>query len=88
VVQCGTLVKCACAWIFDIGVRKGEPVSRSALICSMHCKRVLLALADSQSVSHSDQFGQGLRLHLTHDLSAMDTDGDFACAEFSRDLFA
>jgi hypothetical protein len=37
-------------------------------------------LADSQSVSHSYQFRQGLGLHLTHDLPAMDANRDFACA--------
>ena len=40
-----------------------------------------------QFLCHSDQLGQRSRIHFLHHLAAMDLDGDFAGAQFARDLF-
>ena len=35
-----------------------------------------------QFLSHSNQIGQGFRLHLMHDVSALNFDGNLASSEF------
>ncbi len=40
-----------------------------------------------QFFEHSDQVGDGFRLHFMHHLAAVKFDGRFADAEFERDLF-
>src|ERR1700730_12242923 len=42
---------------------------------------------DSQSFGHSDKLSERSRLHLLHDVTAMDLDSFFRCTQFVRDLF-
>src|ERR1700688_4726781 len=49
---------------------------------STQCIELLLAGWTHKFCCHSDQFSQGLSLHLTHDMPALDLHSDFARSQF------
>ena len=46
-----------------------------------------LGQGEGELLCHPDEIGQRRRLHLPHDLAAMDLDGFLGRAKFSGDLF-
>lgn len=58
----------------------------SEILLDLGPSRLGRSAEDSQSLSHPDKLGQRFHSRLLHDVTAMDRDGFFGCAQLMGDL--